>query len=103
MERSRFCLVSAALGFVLAACTICSLTAASADEVVRSELAQRRVEIAHHDELYFKKAAPEISDAAYDQLKRELAALELAHPDLTPAREGVGDDRSGRFPTAVHR
>ena len=62
-----------------------------------------RAEIAHHDDLYFKQAAPEISDAAYDQLKRELAALERAHPELVVAKPGVGDDRSGRFPTYAHR
>ena len=61
-----------------------------------------RAEIAHHDELYFKEAAPEISDSDYDRLKRELAALEQAHPQwVQPA--GVGDDRSGRFPAYVHR
>jgi DNA ligase (NAD+) len=61
-----------------------------------------RAEIAHHDELYFKKAAPEISDYEYDRLKRELAALEKSHPEL--ARDGVvvGDDRSGLFPAYRH-
>ncbi len=65
-----------------------------------------RTEIAFHDELYFKKSAPVISDFAYDQLKRELAALEQAFPQA--AREGgapagVGDDRAGQFPTCRHR
>jgi hypothetical protein len=41
-----------------------------------------------HDELYFKQAAPEISDAAYDQLKRELAALERTHPEWAAAKPG---------------
>ena len=40
-----------------------------------------RQEIAHHDTLYFQRAAPEISDAAYDRLKREISALEAAFPD----------------------
>ena len=65
-----------------------------------------RAEIAHHDELYFKQSAPVISDQAYDQLKRELAALEQAFPVL--AREGVapagvGDDRAGAFSSYRHR
>lgn len=65
-----------------------------------------RTKIAYHDELYFKKAAPVISDQAYDLLKRELAALETAFPaaaqtGIAPA--GVGDDRGGTFPIGRHR
>ncbi|MFA6288948.1 MAG: NAD-dependent DNA ligase LigA [Opitutaceae bacterium] len=56
-----------------------------------------RAEIARHDELYFKKAAPEISDAEYDALKREMRALEKTQA------QPVGDDRSGDFPTYRHR
>lgn len=74
--------------------------AGGADEA-RGRMTELRALIAHHDELYFKKAAPEISDPEYDRLKRELAALEQLHPQWTqPA--GVGDDRSGRFPNHVH-
>jgi DNA ligase (NAD+) len=66
-----------------------------------------RSEIARHNELYFKKAAPEISDEAYDQLKRELAALEKAYPSVGPApadqAPALGDDRSGDFPAYRHR
>jgi DNA ligase (NAD+) len=43
-------------------------------------------EIRRHDRLYYEQARPEISDAEYDALKRELVALERAHPALaTPA------------------
>ena len=74
----------------------------SAREDTRERMTELRAEIAHHDELYFQEAAPEISDAAYDRLKRELAALEAAHPqEVKPI--GVGDDRSGRFPKYRHR
>lgn len=76
----------------------------AADPAAR--VAELRAEIARHDDLYFRKAAPEISDAAYDQLKQELAALERAHPALaaSSATGPVGsDDRTGRFPTARHR
>jgi DNA ligase (NAD+) len=61
-----------------------------------------RAEIAHNDELYFKKAAPEISDEAYDRLKRELAELERSVGIDPETRENVGDDRSGRFPAWKH-
>jgi len=56
-----------------------------------------QAEIARQDELYFKKAAPEISDAEYDTLKREMRALEKAQA------QPVGDDRSGDFPAYRHR
>lgn len=38
--------------------------------------------IVHHDELYYNQATPEISDAEYDKLFRELEKLEAEHPDL---------------------
>jgi len=71
-------------------------------DVAHERLTELRAEIEHHDELYFQHDAPEISDADYDRLKRELAALEQAHPQWAHS-SGVGDDRSGRFPTYVHR
>jgi DNA ligase (NAD+) len=42
-------------------------------------------EIRRHDRLYYVDARPEIGDADYDALYRELEALERAHPEwLTP-------------------
>ena len=38
--------------------------------------------LAHHEHLYHVLDAPEISDAEYDALMRELVALEEAHPEL---------------------
>lgn len=38
--------------------------------------------IRHHDRLYYEQATPEISDADYDRLYRELEQLEAAHPGL---------------------
>jgi DNA ligase (NAD+) len=40
-----------------------------------------RRQIRHHDELYYNQATPEISDAEYDALFRELEALEKQHPE----------------------
>lgn len=52
----------------------------------RADAAQRiselREQIRHHDYLYYVEARPEVSDAEYDALVRELAALEAAFPDL---------------------
>jgi DNA ligase (NAD+) len=53
---------------------------ASSDPVAR--LGELRAAIAHHDERYHTLDDPEISDADYDQLVRELRALEAEHPDL---------------------
>ena len=39
--------------------------------------------ITHHNELYWKQAAPEISDVEYDNLMRELEKLSPEHPLLT--------------------
>ena len=39
----------------------------------------------HHNRLYYNKAAPEISDADYDRLFRELEELEKKHPEFHDA------------------
>jgi DNA ligase (NAD+) len=49
------------------------------------------------NELYHVQDAPEISDAEYDQLFRELVALETAHPELTTADSPT--QRVGGTPT----
>ena len=42
-----------------------------------------RRELERHNRLYYADDAPEIDDAAYDALFRELVALEEQHPELT--------------------
>jgi DNA ligase (NAD+) len=44
-----------------------------------------RARISHHNERYYTLDDPEISDADYDDLVRELRALEAEHPDLITA------------------
>jgi DNA ligase (NAD+) len=68
-------------------------------------IAHLRAALARHDELYYKKTKPEISDFEYDLLKRELAALERAHPELAgpSPTQTVGDDRTEGFATTRHR
>jgi DNA ligase (NAD+) len=58
------------------------------------------------NELYHVQDAPEISDAEYDQLFRQLVALESAHPDLvTPdsPTQRVGGAPTGVFDEVRHR
>src|SRR5690606_8710075 len=51
----------------------------------RSRAEALRKEIAHHNYLYYVLDAPEITDAEYDALFRELEAIEQAHPEwITP-------------------
>ena len=54
---------------------------AMSDEAARRIEALRR-EIERHNRLYYQEDNPEISDEAYDELVRELADLEAAHPEL---------------------
>ncbi|MCC6531928.1 MAG: NAD-dependent DNA ligase LigA [Burkholderiales bacterium] len=51
----------------------------------RERLEALRGEIARHNHLYYVKDAPEISDADYDALFRELEAIEQAHPEWITA------------------
>ena len=46
-----------------------------------TRLEQLRAEIRRHDRLYYVEARPEIGDADYDALYRELEALEREHPE----------------------
>ena len=57
-----------------------------------------RQEIARHDRLYFVEARPEIGDADYDALYRELEAIERDHPEL--ARDDSPTRRVGGAPLA---
>jgi len=57
--------------------------------MTRADSAQRitelREQIHHHDYLYYVEARPEVSDAEYDALMRELRELETSFPDLVTA------------------
>jgi len=55
------------------------------EETAEAEIARLSAEISHHDALYYRDDAPEISDAEYDALRRRLTSLEDAHPDLKRA------------------
>jgi DNA ligase (NAD+) len=74
------------------------------DPVARME--ELRAAIRHHGHRYHVLDDPEIADAEYDALMRELEALEEQHPDLispdSPTQR-VGGPVSGLFAPVTHR
>lgn len=49
---------------------------------VNKEITKLRTEIERHNELYYQKAEPEISDFEFDQLLEKLRTLEAENPEL---------------------
>ena len=71
-----------------------------------SELKRLATEIAHHDELYYRKDAPAISDAEYDALRARNGEIEARFPHLmrddSPSLR-VGAAPVEAFGKVVHR
>ena len=70
-----------------------------------ARIADLREQVAHHFRLYHEHDAPELPDADYDALVRELRRLEAEHPELdapdTPSR-WVGGSASATFAPVRH-
>ncbi len=66
---------------------------------------QLRVQIEHHNQRYHRDDAPEITDAEFDALVRELQQLETEHPELlapdSPTQR-VGSQPAAKFATVRH-
>ena len=78
----------------------------TADYEVRGEIDSLRDEIRRHERLYHEMDSPEISDAEFDGLMRELRALEAANPALAAddsPTQRVGGAPSAGFAEATHR
>ena len=75
--------------------------------VSRRQVVERlRSEIERHNHLYYVKDAPQITDAEYDRLFRELVELEKSHPELASAEsptQRVGGEPLPEFPSVQHR
>ena len=72
---------------------------------VSSRIDDLRDQLRHHEYRYYVLDAPEISDAAFDALMRELKALEAAHPELVTAdspTQRVGGKAEGSFAKVAH-
>ena len=75
---------------------------AKPDAKTRARVEWLRQEIRRHDRLYYLLDRPEIGDAEYDALYRELARFEAEHPDLadpsSPTRRVPGAVAEGFAP-----
>ena len=75
-------------------------------EDAADEAASLSAQIARHDQAYHAEDAPEISDAAYDALRRRLEAIEARFPELispdSPTRR-VGTAPAEKFAKVRHR
>lgn len=82
-----------------------------ASETIPSERAAKRLEqlkkeIAYHDRQYYVLDNPEISDYQYDQLMKELLAIEAEYPELLTAdspSQRVGGEALKQFESYTHR
>ncbi|MBQ1255398.1 MAG: NAD-dependent DNA ligase LigA, partial [Clostridia bacterium] len=75
---------------------------------VTAEARMRELEalLEYHSRLYYELDTPEIEDAEYDKLFRELQDLEAAHPDLaspTSPTKRVGGRVAERFENVRHQ
>jgi len=78
--------------------------AATPSEEARAAVLRR--EVAYHNDRYYRHDDPEIADAEYDALARELRDLEERHPELAVANSPaatVGAAPLTQFTTVVHR
>lgn len=76
-----------------------------AADSLAARAAELRAELNRHAYLYYVLDAPEIDDAEYDELMRELQELEAAHPELrTPdsPTQRVGGEPLERFAQVRH-
>src|SRR5208282_4866194 len=72
---------------------------------ISKKIEDLREKLRYHEHLYYVLDAPEISDAEYDRMMRELQSLEEAHPELvtpdSPTKRVGGKPREG-FAKVAH-
>ncbi len=84
--------------------------AAAATDLTAQDAAARHAELAglidRANQLYYQEDAPELADAEYDALFRELVAVETAHPEVISSAsptQRVGGATSATFDEVRHR
>ncbi|MBA2496037.1 MAG: NAD-dependent DNA ligase LigA [Acidimicrobiia bacterium] len=81
-------------------------TGPDATDEAAARAAELRATIAHHDRRYHELDAPEVPDADYDALVRELRALEAQFPELVvpdSPTQRVGSAPATLFAAVTHR
>lgn len=74
-------------------------------DAVAARIDELRARIAHHNRLYHELDSPEIPDAEYDALARELRSLETDYPEFADASsptQAVGGTASTAFSPVTH-
>lgn len=73
---------------------------------IKKQVEELRERLVYHNDRYYNKDSPEISDYEYDMLLRQLETLEEAHPELKTAdspTNRVGGSASKKFSKVEHR
>lgn len=75
-------------------------------KAIKERVDALRIQLEHHNYLYYVKAEPSISDFDFDQMLKELEVLEKAHPEFddpnSPTRR-VGNDSTSEFQQVAHK
>ncbi len=75
-----------------------------ADSTIK-KLNRLKSEIRRHERLYYIENSPEISDAQFDALMRELIEIEREHPELVTSdspSQRIGGEPATEFATVIH-
>ena len=78
----------------------------NSEDIAAARIQELRELIQYHNERYYSLDSPEIPDADYDALFRELNQLEQLHPNLITAdspTQTVGGSTINTFEEVVHR
>src|SRR3984885_10342193 len=94
---SRICMNEPYVFLVQSPTIICAMASPGKD--VGKKIEALREKIRHHEYLYYVVDNPEISDAEFDKLMRQLKGLEAEHPELitadSPTQRVGGKPREG--------
>ena len=76
------------------------------ENLTQLRIEELRSQLNRHNSLYYQENSPEILDAEYDALMRELQELEQQHPQYASANsptQRVGAPPAKKFTTVIHK